>query len=59
MFVSLKFTYIYLQKLRIFAKIKRNGIGISLLLRSMMDSKSIKNDKYAEIKETTTYYSIA
>lgn len=56
--INVRFVEIYIYT-RIFAKIKRNGIGISLLLRSMMDSKSIKNDKYAEIKETTTYYSIA
>lgn len=49
MFVSLKFTYILRVQLQIKGNGNRNFFVVEI---NLMDSKSIKNDKYVEIKET-------
>lgn len=49
MFVSLKFTYILCVQLQIKGNGNRNFFVVEI---NLMDSKSIKNDKYVEIKET-------
>lgn len=49
MFVSLKFTYILRVQLQIKGNGNRNFFVVEI---NLMDSKSIENDKYVEIKET-------
>lgn len=49
MSVSLKFTYILRVQLQIKGNGNRNFFVVEI---NLMDSKSIKNDKYVEIKET-------
>lgn len=49
MSVSLKFTYILRVQLQIKGNGNRNFFVVEI---NLMDSKSIENDKYVEIKET-------